>query len=98
VAQHEVFRTAHGDYLLDCQSDLLCDYNTRFVVPLISPDDAPKIAKRLNPIFSIAGTTMVMYTQFASSVPARELKERVTSLDQHRYEIIAALDMLTGSL
>ncbi len=33
MAQHDVFRTQHGDYLLDCQSDFLNNFNTRLVVP-----------------------------------------------------------------
>ena len=97
MAQHDVYRTAHGDYLLDCQSDYLDDFNTRFVVPLIEPKDAPKIARRLNPVFQIEGREMVMYTQFASSIPAVELKERVASLSNHLYDISNALDTLIGS-
>lgn len=97
MAQYDVYRTSGGAYLLDCQSDLLGDFNTRFVVPLIDPEHAPKIARRLNPGFEISGKTLVMYTQFAAAVPADELKEYVTSLEQHHYEIIAALDTLTGS-
>lgn len=97
MAQHDVFRTSRGDYLLDCQSNLLDEFNTRFVVPLIDPEQAPKMARRLNPSFDVAGKTLVMYTQFASSVAADELKEFVTSLEHHHFEIVTALDTLIGS-
>lgn len=97
MAQHDVYRTTRGDYLLDCQSDVLDELNTRFVVPLIDPDQAPKIANRLNPSFAVAGKNLVMYTQFASAVPAEELNEYVASLEQHHFEIMNALDTLIGS-
>ena len=38
-----------------------------------------------------------MYTQFAASVPADELKDCVASLQHYRYEIINALDTLIGT-
>lgn len=97
MAQHDVYRTSRGEYLLDCQSEFLDDFNTRFVVPLIDPEHAPQIARRLNPKFSVAGKAMVMYTQFAAAVPAEELKDYVASLQQYRYEITNALDTLIGS-
>jgi toxin CcdB len=97
MPQHDVYRTSDGDYLLDCQSDLLDEFNTRFVVPLLDPEHAPKIARRLNPIFEVSGKTMVMYTQFASSVPEDVLKEYVASLEQHHFEILTALDAMIGS-
>jgi toxin CcdB len=97
VAQLDVYRTAQGEFLLDCQSDALDEFNTRFVVPLIAQENAPKIARRLNPAFHVAGNELVMYTQFAATVSTSELKERVASLQQHRYEIIAALDTLIGT-
>lgn len=97
MAQHDVYRTSRGEYLLDCQSDFLDHFNTRFVVPLIAPENAPKIARRLNPTFNVAGKNLVMYTQFAASVPVDELKDCVGSLEHCRYEITNALDTLIGS-
>ena len=97
MPQHDVYRTARGDYLLDCQSDFMDDFNTRFVVPLLDPADAPKVARRLNPVFQIDGQDLVMYTQFAAAVSADELKERITSLRHHHYEITSALDTLIGT-
>ena len=97
MAQHDVYLNAHGEYLLDCQSDFLEDFNTRFVVPLIGRNDAPTVARRLNPVFEIDGRELVMVTQFASSIAADELKERVASLHQHRYDITNALDALIGA-
>lgn len=97
MPQHDVYRTVRGEYLLDCQSDALDDFNTRFVVPLIDPQNAPKIARRLNPRFNIKGKELVMYTQFAATVPVEDLKDYIGSLEQHRYEIINAIDALIGA-
>lgn len=69
---------------------------SRFVVPLIDPTDAPKIARRLNPVFQIDGRDMVMYTQFASSIPAEELRERVGTLEDRLSDITNAHDSLIG--
>lgn len=97
MPQHDVYRNAHGEYLLDCQSDLLDVLNTRFVVPLINPDDAPNIAQRLNPVFTVADKSFVMYTQFAATVPLDDLEDHIGSLEHCRFEIINALDALIGS-
>jgi toxin CcdB len=76
-----VYRQKHGGcHVLDCQAGLLNDLNTRLVVPLMSVDEAPKPAIRLNPIFDVEGERLVMVTQFAASVPIRELGEVAQSL------------------
>lgn len=80
--------------MLDCQADLLNRLNTRLVVPLQPPDDAPKPAGRLNPVFEIAGQSYVMVTQFATAVALSELGPVETSLSDHDTEIMNALDML----
>ncbi len=48
-------RTGGADLLLDCQPDLRLDLNTRFVVPLPLPENTPKPARRLKPVFEIEG-------------------------------------------
>ena len=68
--------------------------NTRFVIPLLPPDEAPLAGERLNPSFTVAGEQVVMYTQFAASVPASLLREPVASLADEHSSIMNALDML----
>lgn len=94
MAELDVFRTANGEYLVDFQSDLLDHLNTRFVIPLESPDKGPKVAERLNPIFTIEGERMVLYTQFALTVPQADLQDRIASLAEQRYVIMDAFDLL----
>ncbi|WP_106640782.1 CcdB family protein [Allosphingosinicella vermicomposti] len=95
MARYDVHRRASGEgYLLDCQADLLDSLNTRFVVPLLPRDAAPRPAGRLNPLFEIAGISHVMVTQYAAAVELRELGEKVVSLAEHGHEIQNALDLL----
>ncbi|WP_088306726.1 CcdB family protein [Novosphingobium sp. B 225] len=85
-------------YWLDCQSDWMESYETRFVVPLVPITVAPQpSAARLNPRFEIGGQSFEMLTQFAGTVPAEELDRRSGSLAHDRYTILNALDfLLTG--
>jgi toxin CcdB len=95
MARFDVYRQHEGGgFLLDCQADILSILNTRFVVPLLSPDEAPLAGARLNPSFTIENETVVMYTQFAASVPMKELGDHVCSLSNKHIEITNALDML----
>lgn len=95
MAKFDVYRQKQGGwFVLDCQADLLSDLNTRLVVPLLPIDLAPKPAIRLNPIFDVEGERLVMVTQFAASVPIRELGEIVQSLSPEQDAVSAALDML----
>ncbi len=96
MAQLDVFRTSAGDYLLNCQSDLLNHLDTRFVIPLLSPSDGPKIAQYFNPTFQINGELMALYTQFALTVPAIELRDWVTSLTDQHLVVMRAIDMLVS--
>jgi toxin CcdB len=57
-------------------------------------EDAPKPAARLNPVFDIDGRAHVMATQFATTVPASELKIKVASLGEHDLVVGNALNML----
>ena len=81
-------------FLLDCQADTLSHLNTRLVIPIRPPDQAPIAASRLNPSFSIDGARYVMVTQFASAVPAKALGVSVGSLAGEHDRIMAAIDML----
>lgn len=95
MAKFDVYRLRQGGGLvLDCQADLLNDLHTRFVVPLLTAEEAPKAAARLNPIFDIEGVTLVMATQFTSAIPLSELGEKVVSLTREQDAIGNALDML----
>lgn len=95
MAKFDVYRMAHRDgYMLDCQADLLSDFATRFVAPLLPLAEAPPPVPRLNPVFEIEGVRCVMVPQLVTPVPASDLRIRVTSLHEHDLTIGNALDML----
>ena len=97
MAQFDVHRLG-DDLIVNCQSDLLSELNTRAVVPLIPRARAPKVAGRFNPVFTIDGQDLVMTTQFIGAVERNQLGEVVVSLADHSYEIIGAIDVLTGGV
>ena len=97
VAQFDVHRLADG-LVVNCQSDLLDQLESRFVAPLVPRRDAPQVAQRLNPIFKIDGKDYVMLTQAAGAVRRRELGSVVTSLADRSFEITRALDVLVSGV
>ena len=80
--------------MVDCQANLLSRLDTRFVVPLLAPRDAPSPARHLNPSLEIDGEHYIMVTQFAATMPVRELGMRVVSLTDADFTITGALDCL----
>ena len=94
MPQFDVHRSRDGnELLLDCQSDLLGHFDTRFVIPLVPAQTAQKLS-RLHPVFEIEGERHIMATQLASAIDCKELGGRITSLADKRYEILNAVDML----
>jgi toxin CcdB len=95
MPRFDVYRNPGGPgFLLDLQSDLMRDLNTRIVAPLMRRKDAPKPAGRLNPVFEIEGAEFVMVTQFLAAVPLAELGRRSGSLAHDDVAISNALDMI----
>ena len=92
MAQFDVYRVRGNVLVIDCQSDLLADLPTRFVVPL-RPTDIVEL-KRLTPTFVIDGTALTMITPLARAIDVRDIEDTVTTLDAAQLEIKAALDML----
>jgi toxin CcdB len=84
--------------LLDVQSELLDELDTRLVAPLepLAHLPAPPLT-RLMPVLQIEGADYVMVAPQIAGIPRRLLDEPVTSLENRRADILAALDfLLTG--
>lgn len=83
-------------YLLDVQSDLLNDLDSRVVVPLRRVDRFDKVTlpQSLSPVFEIEGLTCFMETPKLAAVPAKILKAPIASLSEQRAAITASLDFL----
>lgn len=107
MAQFDVYRNS-GKYskivpfVVDIQSDILSNFDTRVVIPLQSADfirnENMEIVSRLNPIFTVCDSEVILATQQMAAVHIRELGKKVDSLESERLEIISALDVLTGGI
>ncbi|GLS39642.1 plasmid maintenance protein CcdB [Mesorhizobium tianshanense] len=95
MARYDVFAgRGEGSYLLDVQSDLLDDFGTRAVIPLLPITMSPPPMRKLHPVIEINGRKMVMATHLIATVPAEELGESRLNIARHHDDIVAALDML----
>jgi toxin CcdB len=95
MARFDVYRNPDGTgYLLDIQANLLSHLNTRVVVPLLPPDEAPRPAQRLNPRFRIGTDVVIMATQFLAAVPSSMLKAPAGTLSDRHDDIVSAVDFL----
>jgi toxin CcdB len=82
-------------YLVDVQSDLLNDLGTRVVVPLIKRTASiNKPIKNLMPVIRVDGQEFIMMVPQLAGIATSDLGAQVTSVAQHRGEVIAALDFL----
>jgi toxin CcdB len=82
-------------YLIDVQSNLLGDLETRVVIPVCSSGALKgKVLITLTPTFELEGGTYVMLTPQLAGISKKELGQEVASLSAYRATIIAALDFL----
>jgi len=99
--QYALYKNGNKDtkktypYFVNVQSDLLDELNTRLVIPL-SPH---KILKQKNvtklcPIIDIDEGCFVLLTHQMTTIPKSILKKEITSLENYRYEILGAIDLL----
>ena len=99
IRQFDVFKNPRDKtrfpFLLVVQHDLLDTLSVRVVVPLAPKASfGARTAMRLNPVFTVDGTAVVMLTQMLGAVRASTLGKRVATLSAKRAEIIGALDVL----
>lgn len=105
MAQFTVYRNKNPStlsavpYLLDIQSDLLEDLDTRVVVPL-SPVGAVRgrVIRTLTPVLEVEGEPFVMWTPQMAGVSRNELGAPIARIEQQRFAIIAAIDLLVTGI
>lgn len=86
-------------YLLDVQSNLLSDLDTRVVIPLFSSTALKgKTLTTLTPTFEIEAKAYVLMTPQLAGISKKELGSEVTDFSVHRDAIIAALDFLVTGI
>jgi len=99
IRQFDVFRNPRDKtrfpLLLVVQHAVLEVLPVRVVVPLTPQRSfGERPVKRLNPVFEVDGTPMVMLTQMLGAVASASLKRPVANLEARRSEIIGALDII----
>jgi len=99
VARFDLYRTRPGPgYLLVVQSHFHDALSTRVVVPLLPRSKAPPGSQGLNPEIIIAGAPHLLFPQYLSAIPKRELGALAGNLESERDAITRALDLLFTGL
>lgn len=96
MARFDAYRhpSVPAGYLLQVQSDVIDELDTRVVVPLMPPADVPRPTCDLHPVFRVQGEDMLMATQLLGAIARRELREPVAHLAHERDSITRALGLL----
>ena len=79
-------------------ADLLADFETRVVVPLVSVASFGRRASRLHPQFTVDARAVVMATHLVAAVRRGVLGARVASLADQRDTVISAMGVLLSGV
>jgi len=85
-------------FVVVVQSSLFDRYRRRMVVPLVRrsalPGQTATVGSRMNPVFQVDGTQVVLHPLDMVSVALDQLGEQISSLAEHGQAISDALDEL----
>ena len=82
-------------YLMDVQSSLLDNLETRLVIPLISQEKFSGLQiKGLNPSVAINSKEYILLTQQMAAIHVKNLGPQVSGSQMNRHEILSAIDFL----
>ena len=86
-------------YVVDVQSDLLSALATRMVVPLaITTLAAKDLPRRLCPVLTVNGMSLMLVPFEAAPLDKRLLKTGVASVRDRSHEIVAAMDSVLSGI
>ncbi|MDF1768055.1 CcdB family protein [Maricaulis sp.] len=98
MARFDVYRPTGrpASWLVDVQSGLLSDLESRVGIPLLPVESGRQDAiDRLMPVLGIEGRDFVLVTTDIAMVPTRLLGAPITNIEaEHRDTITAAMDFL----
>lgn len=99
MAQFDVFRLPGRNVLVvDIQSELVEDLDTRAVIPLVPAGSRPWPISRLHPEMKIGDEKYLLATQLIGAVQRNLLVEPFANLVAERDRIVAAVDMLVTGI
>jgi toxin CcdB len=94
MARFDVYKSGHArGLLLDIQSDLLDEFGSRVIVPLLPAEDMQSVS-RLHPVFVINDERYIMSTHLIFAIPVDRLGAKIGSLAQEDLVITSAVDTL----
>ncbi len=94
MARLDVYKSGNArGLLLDIQSDLLDEFGSRVVVPLLPAEDMQSVS-RLHPVFVINDERYIMSTHLIFAIPVDRLGAKIGSLAQEDLVITSAVDKL----
>lgn len=94
MARFDVYKSGNArGLLLDIQSDLLDEFGSRVVVPLLPAEDMQSVS-RLHPVFVINDERHIMSTHLIFAIPVDRLGAKIGSLAQEDLVITSAVDKL----
>lgn len=79
--------------MLDIQSDLLDEFGSRVIVPLLPAEDMQSVS-RLHPVFVINDERYIMSTHLIFAIPVDRLGAKIGSLAQEDLVITCAVEKL----
>jgi toxin CcdB len=94
MARLDVYKSGNArGLLLDIQSDLLDEFGSRVVVPLLPAEDMQSVS-RLHPVFVINDERYIMSTHLIFAIPVDRLGAKIGSLAQEDLVITCAVEKL----
>jgi toxin CcdB len=94
MARFDVYKSGNArGLLLDIQSDLLDEFGSRVVVPLLPAEDMQSVS-RLHPVFVINDERYIMSTHLIFAIPVDRLGAKIGSLAQEDLVITSAVEKL----
>jgi toxin CcdB len=94
MARFDVYKSGNArGLLLDIQSDLLDEFGSRVIVPLLPAEDMQSVS-RLHPVFVINDERYIMSTHLIFAIPVDRLGAKIGSLAQEDLVITSAVDTL----
>jgi toxin CcdB len=97
LARFDLYRVDrwHVPLMVDVQSELLGEIDSRVVVPLRPVTKTIEVTlPRLKPILHIGDQDYILVTTDLGAQPKRWLGQPIGNIAKHRDEIVAALDFL----
>ena len=93
VCRHPIPARRHIiPYLVVLQYDSVLERDGLVLAPLVTPDRA--LNSRLYPTFVVQGASLMLLTPAIGTIAKRLLRRPVMNLEENRYRITSALDML----